>query len=52
LPGGSGGVLLTGSGIVNLYIEVINDLTYYYVVPDKGYDAAVWLIPINIGGTP
>ena len=52
LPGGSGGVLLNGSGIVNLYIEVVNDLTYYYVVPDKGYDAAVWLIPINIGGTP
>jgi len=52
LPSGSGDVLLTGSGIVNLYIEVINDLGYYYVVPDRGYDATVWLIPINIGGTP
>lgn len=51
LPRGSGDIVLTGSGIVNLYVEVVVDNGYVYVLPDKGYDATVWLIPINIGGT-
>ncbi len=48
LPNASGSVVLEGSGIVNLYIEVIQPDSYFYVVPDKGYVATVLLIPIRI----
>jgi hypothetical protein len=51
LADGSGEIVLSGSGIVNLYIEVIHNEGYYYITPDKGYLARVWLIPINLGGT-
>jgi hypothetical protein len=51
LRNGSGEIVLSGSGIVNLYIEMMNNDGYYYVTPDRGYIASVWLIPIKIGGT-
>jgi len=50
LGDGSGEIVLSGSGIVNLYIEMLYNEAYYYVTPDRGYIARVWLIPINIGG--
>jgi hypothetical protein len=51
LADGSGEIVLSGSGIVNLYIEMIRIEAYFYITPDKGYVARVWLIPINLGGT-
>ncbi len=47
---GSGEVVIDPSlsGIQNLYIEVITQDSYYYVTPNKGYQAIVWLIPIKV----
>ena len=50
LPLGTGQVLLSGSGIVNLYIEMIAKDVYYYLTPEKPYNSTIWLISIKIGG--
>ena len=50
LPLGAGQVLLSGSGIVNLYIEMIAKDVYYYLTPEKPYNSTIWLISIKIGG--
>ncbi|UCF69849.1 MAG: hypothetical protein JSW49_06515 [candidate division WOR-3 bacterium] len=49
VAGGAAGYLpLTGQNIVNLYFEVVTWNSYYYVNPNIGYYAAVWLIPVRI----
>jgi len=48
VSGASGTLVVDGSGITNLYIEVIMREGFYFVKPDKGYFATVWLIPIRI----
>lgn len=37
--------------ITNLYFESVTRDAYYYVLPDKGYKAQVWLLPVRIGGS-
>ncbi len=46
--GGAGYVPLSGQGIVNLYFEVVTRNSYYYVNPNIGYYAVVWLIPVRV----
>lgn len=46
--GGTGYLLLRGQGIVNLYFEAVFRDSYYYVNPNAGYYATVWLIPVRI----
>lgn len=46
--GGTGYLPLRGSEIVNLYFEVVFRDSYYYVNPNPGYFATVWLIPVRI----
>ena len=48
LTNGSGALLVSGSDIVNLYFEVVNNNGYYYLKPDKGYVATIWLIPVRV----
>ncbi len=50
LHSGTGNLVVSGSGITNLYFEAVADEAFYYVVPRKDYAANVWLIPVNIGG--
>jgi hypothetical protein len=50
LHSGTGTVIASGSGITNLFFEVAADEVFYYVVPQKEYNANVWLIPVDIGG--
>jgi hypothetical protein len=46
--GGRGLLPITGQGIVNLYFEIVYDDSYYYVNPNQGYFATIWLIPIRV----
>lgn len=46
--GGHGFLPITGQGIVNIYFEVVFRNSYYYVNPNQGYFATVWLIPIRV----
>jgi hypothetical protein len=46
--GGTGYLLLGGQDIVNLYFEAVFRDSYYYVNPNPGYFATVWLIPVRI----
>jgi hypothetical protein len=46
--GGAGSLKITGSGIMNLYIECVVHKVYYYVQPRDEYDAQVWLVPVMI----
>ncbi|UCG29417.1 MAG: hypothetical protein JSV53_07810 [candidate division WOR-3 bacterium] len=46
--GGRGYLHLNGQGIVNLYFEVVFRDSYYYVSPNQGYYATVWLVPVRI----
>jgi hypothetical protein len=48
LESGTGVLPVTGQGIVNLYFEAVFMDSYYYVSPDKGFFATVWLIPIRV----
>jgi hypothetical protein len=48
LDGGSGSLVVTGSGLTNLYFESVVIYPYYYVVPEEDYKAQVWLIPVQI----
>lgn len=50
LHSGTGTVVASGTGITNLFFEVVADEVFYYVLPAKEYSANVWLIPVNIGG--
>jgi hypothetical protein len=45
---GHGFVQVTGQGIVNLYFEAVIMDSYYYVNPNQGYFATIWLIPITV----
>jgi hypothetical protein len=46
--GGHGYLSITGQGIVNLYFEVVYMDSYYYVNPNQGFYATVWLIPVRV----
>jgi hypothetical protein len=46
--GGTGVIPVTGQGIVNLYFEAVFRDSYYYVNPNQGYFATVWLIPVMV----
>jgi hypothetical protein len=46
--GGRGTLTMNGQGIVNLYFEVVYRDSYYYVNPNQGYFATVWLIPVRV----
>ena len=46
--GGRGFIPVTGQGIVNLYFEAVFRDSYYYVNPNQGYFATVWLIPVMV----
>ena len=46
--GGTGYLYLNGQGIVNMYFEVVFRDSYYYVNPNTGYFATVWLVPVRI----
>ncbi len=48
LVDGTGSFVITGQGIENLYIEAVAKDSYYYVTPNKGYSAVVWLIPVRV----
>ncbi|HEC78218.1 MAG TPA: hypothetical protein ENI34_03635 [candidate division WOR-3 bacterium] len=50
LDGGTGSLVVNGSGITNLYFESVVNAPYYYVLPPQDYKAQVWLIPVNVGG--
>ncbi len=46
--GGSGLLHLSGQGLVNLYFEVVYHDSYYYVNPNQGFDATIWLITVRV----
>jgi hypothetical protein len=46
--GARGFIPVTGQGIVNLYFEAVFTDSYYYVDPNQGYFATVWLIPVMV----
>jgi hypothetical protein len=46
--GGRGLFAVTGQGIVNLYFTVVYMDSYYYVNPNQGFYATVWLIPVRV----
>jgi hypothetical protein len=46
--GGRGILIMNGQGIVNLYFEIVYQDSYYYVNPNQGYLATVWLIPVRV----
>lgn len=46
--GSRGYLTANGAGIVNVYFEVVIKDSYYYVNPDKGYLATVWLVPVRM----
>jgi len=48
LEDGAGSLIVTGSGVTNLYFESVVKNSYYYVVPEEDYKAQVWLIPVRI----
>lgn len=48
VAGGTGFLPISGQGIVNIYFEVVFMNSYYYVNPNQGYFATVWLIPIRV----
>ena len=48
LEDGSGSLVITGSGLTNLYLESVVIYPYYYVVPEEDYKAQVWLVPVQI----
>lgn len=48
LPGGSGDLVINGSGVTNLYFEAVHREAYYYVKPEKDYMANVWLLMVEI----
>jgi hypothetical protein len=48
LTNGEGTLMITGSGITNLYFKVVTDVSYSYYFPDPGYFGIAWLIPVRI----
>jgi hypothetical protein len=48
LPDGEGAVVVSGSGVTNLYFESVVKNSYYYVVPEEDYKAQIWLVPVQI----
>lgn len=48
LPSGVGTLMVTGSGITNLYFKVVTRDSYYYYHPNRGYFGSAWLIPVRI----
>jgi len=48
--GGIGQLVVSGTGITNLYFEVVTNGYYYYERPERDYIAQVWLVPVRING--
>lgn len=49
---GTDTLVVTGDGLTNLYFEVVETGSYYYVNPAREYMATLWVIPVlvNAGG--
>jgi hypothetical protein len=49
---GTDTLVVTGDGLTNLYFEVVETSSYYYINPPKEYMATLWVIPVrvNAGG--
>lgn len=43
-----GSIVVSGTGVTNLYFEAVVWNSYYYVIPEADYKAQTWLIPVRI----
>lgn len=41
-------LFVTGDGMTNLYFEVVETASYYYINPVKDYKETMWIIPVII----